>query len=80
AGDVQDLAQALDRESTRDEIVLESFVLDGLPLGVLLRRALNDLGRETNHYGIRIVRDRGIDILALEAIIQAEAPQNIVFV
>jgi hypothetical protein len=60
--------------------VLVSFVRAGLPLGVLLRRALLDRGRETYHYGISIVRDRGIDKIALEAIIQAHGAENIVFV
>ncbi|RML87264.1 cysteine protease StiP domain-containing protein, partial [Pseudomonas savastanoi] len=71
ADDVQALAQALDRECTGAEIVLVSFVRAGLPLGVLLRRALIDLHREAHHYGISIVRDRGIDKVALEAIILA---------
>ncbi|PIO92094.1 hypothetical protein CBI55_20545 [Pseudomonas syringae] len=80
ADDVQALAQALARECTGAEIILVSFVRAGLPLGVLLRRALIDLGREAHHYGISIVRDRGIDTVALEAIIQAHGAQNIVFV
>ncbi len=80
ADDVQALAQALARECAGAEIILVSFVRAGLPLGVLLRRALIDLGREAHHYGISIVRDRGIDTVALEAIIQAHGAQNIVFV
>ena len=61
-------------------MVLVSFVRAGLPLGVLLRRALLGLGREVHHYGISIVRDRGIDQVALEAIVLAHGAQNIVFV
>ncbi|CAM3294964.1 hypothetical protein BZK31_14850 [Pseudomonas floridensis] len=80
AADVQSLAQALDRQCTGPEIVLVSFVRAGLPLGVLLRRALIDLGREAHHYGISIIRDRGTDGVALEAIIDAHGAQNIVFV
>ncbi|WP_439850559.1 cysteine protease StiP family protein [Pseudomonas syringae] len=80
AADVHALAQALDRQCTGSEIILVSFVRAGLPLGVLLRRALIDLGRAAHHYGISIVRDRGIDNVALEAIIQAHGAQNIVFV
>ncbi|SHN12291.1 PELOTA RNA binding domain-containing protein [Pseudomonas asturiensis] len=80
AADVQSLAQALDREYPDSAIVLVSFVRAGLPLGVLLRRALIDLGREAHHYGISIIRDRGIDAVALEAIIKAHGAQNIVFV
>lgn len=80
AADVQALAQALDHECDGSPIILVSFVRAGLPLGVLLRRALIDLDRETHHYGISIVRDRGIDTVALEAIIEAHGAQNIVFV
>ena len=62
-------------------IALVSFVRAGLPLGVLLRRALRDImGREVFHYGISIVRDRGIDTVALEAIIGTHGAENIVFV
>ncbi|MFJ4142085.1 cysteine protease StiP family protein [Pseudomonas sp. NPDC089734] len=80
ASDVQALALALDQACSGDEIVLVSFVRAGLPLGVLLRRALGGLGRDAHHYGISIIRDRGIDSVALEAIIQAHGAQNIVFV
>ena len=80
AADVQGLAQALDRLCAAGDLVLVSFVRAGLPLGVLLRRALLGLGREVHHYGISIVRDRGIDQVALEAIIQAHGADNIVFV
>ncbi|WP_437880006.1 cysteine protease StiP domain-containing protein [Pseudomonas sp. LRF_L74] len=80
AADVQSLALALDRQYHGASIALVSFVRAGLPLGVLLRRALLDLGRDAHHYGVSIIRDRGIDIVALEAIIQRHGAENIVFV
>lgn len=80
ADDVQSLALALNTECKGTSIALVSFVRAGLPLGVLLRRALIDLGRDASHYGISIVRDRGIDLVALEAIIEAHGAENIVFV
>jgi hypothetical protein len=80
ATDVQSLALALNEACTGPSIVLVSFVRAGLPLGVLLRRALIAMGRDAYHYGISIVRDRGIDTVALEAIILAHGAQNIVFV
>lgn len=80
ATDVQALALALNEACTGPSIVLVSFVRAGLPLGVLLRRALIDMGRDAHHYGVSIVRDRGIDTVALEAIIQAHGAENIVFV
>ena len=80
ATDVQALALALNEACTGPSVVLVSFVRAGLPLGVLLRRALIDMGRDAHHYGISIVRDRGIDTVALEAIIRAHGAENIVFV
>jgi hypothetical protein len=80
ATDVQALALALNEACAGPSIVLVSFVRAGLPLGVLLRRALIDMGRDAHHYGISIVRDRGIDTVALEAIIKEHGAENIVFV
>jgi hypothetical protein len=80
AAEVQALAQALDIACTGPSIALVSFVRAGLPLGVLLRRALVGLGRDAHHYGVSIVRDRGIDHVALEMVIQRHGAQNIVFV
>ncbi|MBM5459018.1 cysteine protease StiP family protein [Pseudomonas sp. P66] len=80
AADVQSLALALEERYQGPTIALVSFVRAGLPLGVLLRRALIGLGRDAHHYGISIVRDRGIDMVALEAIIAAHGAENIVFV
>lgn len=61
-------------------IVLVSLVRAGVPLGVCLKRAITDQGRECHHYGISIIRDRGIDKAALEAIIQVHGAAGIVFV
>ena len=80
AADVQALALALDQRYQGPSIALVSFVRAGLPLGVLLRRALLDKGRDTHHYGISIVRDRGIDTLALQAIVARHGAENGVFV
>lgn len=80
AHDVQALALALNQLYTGPSIALVSFVRAGLPLGVLLRRCLTDMGREAKHYGISIIRDRGIDMVALEAIINVHGAENIVFV
>lgn len=52
-----------------DEIVLISLVRAGTPLGVLLKRAIS---RQTHkavyHYGVSIIRDRGIDPVAMKYI------------
>ena len=80
ASEVQSLALALNAACTGPGIALVSFVRAGLPLGVLLRRALVEMGRDARHYGISIIRDRGIDTVALEAIIRLHGAENIVFV
>lgn len=80
ASDVQSLAMALNAAYTGPSIALVSFVRAGLPLGVLLRRALVEMGNDAHHYGVSIIRDRGIDTVALDAIIQMHGADNIVFV
>ena len=68
ATEVQSLALALQQRRPYRPIVLVSFVRAGVPLGVLLVRALRDLGVESTHYGISIIRDKGIDVAALNEI------------
>lgn len=77
--EVQKLALAL-KETHPSEIVFVSLVRAGVPLGVLLHRAAKDQGVVSHHYGISIIRDRGIDFAALEAIIKTHGHENIVFV
>lgn len=80
AADVKALALGLNQLCTGPSIALVSFVRAGLPLGVLLRRELTNMGRETQHYGISIIRDRGIDMVALESVVAAHGAENVVFV
>ena len=79
AENVQQLAQTLATQFV-EPIVLVSFVRAGVPLGVLLYYALQDLDRPCIHYGVSILRDRGIDFAALETIIAKHGHQSIVFV
>ena len=80
AREVQALALALQQRRQNRPIVLVSFVRAGVPLGVLLLRALRKLGIESEHYGISIVRDKGIDHAAVEWIEQRHAFADIVWV
>lgn len=80
AQDILSIAVCLNTEIKSSSIVLVSLVRAGLPPGVLLKRAIEDLGREVHHYGISIVRDRGIDFTALEMIISKHGHEGIVFV
>ena len=63
-------------------ITLVSLVRAGTPVGVILKHLLRQvMDREANHYSISIVRDRGIDEVALCHILgQGHAPESIVFI
>lgn len=53
------------------EITLISLVRAGTPIGILLKRILQDrFNRVCHHYSISIIRDRGLDTNALQYIVQ----------
>lgn len=70
--------------SNERPLVLVSLVRAGLPVGVLLQRALADVNSSyalpSVHYGISIIRDRGLDPVALQMILNAHPDSPIVFV
>ncbi len=74
------LAKAIKQTIGDKPIVLVSLVRAGVPLGVILQQTLTELGYESHHYGISIVRDRGIDTKALEYIESRHGTEGIVFV
>jgi hypothetical protein len=62
-------------------ITLVSLARAGTPVGVVLKHLLTAMGREATHYSVSIIRDRGIDQVALEHILaQGHAPESIVFI
>lgn len=64
-----------------DEIVLVSFARAGLPVGILLKRYLEKiLNREIPHYGISIIKDKGIDRNALNYVLKRHNADSIIFV
>lgn len=77
ARDVAALARALAEGSPA---VLVSLARAGTPVGVLLRRALRRLGVEAPHYAVSIIRDRGVDAQALDAIRGWHPERRLVFV
>ena len=80
ANEVMILALQLREQFSDRPIVLASLVRAGVPLGVMLHRALQQLGHTSHHYGISIIRDRGIDEKALSEIEAKHGTDNIVFV
>ena len=81
AGDCLDLA-ALIAERRSGAITLVSLARAGTPVGVVLKHLLAGVQqREVSHYSVSIIRDRGIDQVALEHILAAgHASESIVFV
>ena len=80
ANEILVLAKALSKKYVSKPIVLVSLVRAGVPLGVLLHRALKDMGHKSYHYGISIIRDRGIDDKAMKVIEGKHGTESIVFV
>ncbi|HEY9777480.1 MAG TPA: cysteine protease StiP family protein [Planktothrix sp.] len=62
------------------EVVLVSLARAGTPVGVLLHRGLQHLGRASMHYSISIIRDRGIDGVALDYILERHEDADVVFI
>jgi hypothetical protein len=73
------LARALFR-GPRVPVTLASLVRAGVPLGVLLHRTLRHLGADSAHFGVSIIRDRGIDDRALDHILARRPADSVVFV
>ena len=73
---------ALIAERRDGPITLVSLARAGTPVGVILGHLLRDVfGRECQHYSVSIIRDRGIDSVALRHILaQGHSPQSIVFI
>ena len=73
---------ALIAERRGAQVTLVSLARAGTPVGVVLNHLLPAVfGRAAQHYSISIIRDRGIDQVALEHILtQGHAPESIVFV
>lgn len=73
---------ALIADRHNNSITLVSLVRAGTPVGVILKHLLQKvMGRKVSHYSVSIIRDRGIDEVALSYILdQGHAPESIVFI
>lgn len=65
---------------THPPTAIVSLARAGTPIGILLTRALRRQGLPTAHYAVSIIRDRGIDRVALDHILARHAPSRIFFV
>lgn len=68
------------KELGYDEIVIVSLIRAGLPLGANIQRCLRKEGVKSVHYGISIIRDKGIDAVAMKAIMREHQNAFITFV
>lgn len=62
------------------EITLCSLVRAGVPYGVLLHRELKALGIDSIHYGVSIIRGKGLDINAMRLVMQTRPVDGVLFV
>lgn len=67
---------------TTEHPTIVSLARAGTPVGTILTHLLRNLtGKDVRHYSVSIIRDRGIDANALDAIIARGArPESIVFI
>ncbi|TXD98323.1 hypothetical protein ES754_05195 [Psychrobacter frigidicola] len=90
ATDVANLAYTLQHifqssvNNDEQPLILVSLVRAGLPIGVLLQRALADSDSSyslpSKHYGMSIIRDRGLDAVALQLLLETYPNSPIVFI
>ena len=60
--------------------VLVSLARAGTPIGVLLQREIRARGVKSHHYSVSIIRGRGIDMQAMNEIVDRHGAEGIVFV
>jgi len=77
SGQILDLVQA-GRSSPC--LTLCSLVRAGVPYGVLLRRDLARSGVDVAHFGVSIIRDRGLDEVAMRRILSERPADGVIFV
>lgn len=84
ARDVRALTgQVLDRIRSgrlNERVTLCSLVRAGVPYGVLLRRDLERAGADVAHFGVSIIRDRGLDEVAMRRVLSERPAGGVVFV
>lgn len=62
------------------KVTLCSLVRAGVPYGVLLRRDLERAGVDVAHFGVSIIRDRGLDRVAMAHVLAERPADGVVFV
>ena len=63
-----------------ERVTLCSLVRAGVPYGVLLRRDLKRAGVDVAHFGVSIIRDRGLDEVAMARVLSDRPADGVIFV
>lgn len=82
ATDIATLADALAASAVNGELTIVSIARAGTPVGVLLLHRLQQTAPHLRlaHYSISVIRDRGVDLIALSWIMARHAPSSLRFV
>jgi hypothetical protein len=82
AQDVATLADALASTAAGGELTIVSIARAGTPVGILLLKRLRVIAPHLRlaHYSISVIRDRGVDLIALGWILARHAPSGIRFI
>lgn len=82
ARDISILADALAASAVGGELTIVSIARAGTPVGVLLLHRLRQTQPHLRvaHYSISVIRDRGVDLVALNWIMSHHAPGSLRFV
>jgi hypothetical protein len=81
AADVWHLAAHLNEQAQQGQaLLLVSLARGGTPVGVLLKRLLTRWGRTVDHYSLSIIRDHGLDLLALRQVVEAHPGARLFFI
>lgn len=76
-GQILDLVRS---GQVNSRITLCSLVRAGVPYGILLRRDLERMGADVAHFGISIIRDKGLDQVAMRQVLSERPADGIIFV
>ncbi|MFN8672620.1 MAG: cysteine protease StiP family protein [Candidatus Sericytochromatia bacterium] len=78
AKDIFTLAKKISLEK---DFVLVSLARAGIPVGVLLKRVLEIFFNiNTKHYGVSIIRDKGLDTTAIKYILESNPNKKLIFI
>lgn len=78
---VYHLAKKINDDFVGQEVVIVSLARAGTPVGVIVHNVLQEFfQRKSFHYSVSIIRDRGLDLNALEHIVSLHEGKDIVFI